>query len=224
MPVTELALIPSATPGFITPELLAVGQNGLLLQSEWAAKHATSTFPPGPPAVRGAAIYQQREDDGIILLTAHWDSPAQHAECIASEENQEAMAAIVPHILPSEIKISHVAGVYMLDQETLDMGLLSVVKIGVRDDMGENGRARIEKLWGRMGGLLAARAGLEHKAGWRIETDLELEGREEFIVVGAWRDEEVLKELTEGGLGQAWDMGWRDDVLDMDIKTYRRIA
>ncbi|KAI2642900.1 hypothetical protein GGS21DRAFT_197578 [Xylaria nigripes] len=222
MPVTELAWIPSATPGSISEKLLTACWKGITAQSEWVAKHARSTLPSGPPAVRGAALYQQREDTGVMLVTAHWDSPAQHAECIASHENKQAMAAMAPHVLRSEISILHVEGVHMLGEKTLDTGILSIARIGID----ETKRVQIEALWDRVKELLCTGAECEHLGGWRIEDDLDIDGRDEFIIVGAWRDEDALRRFTDGDIGLAWDKTWRDFARDVriDVKTYRRIA
>ncbi|KAI0879583.1 hypothetical protein GGS24DRAFT_3481 [Hypoxylon argillaceum] len=219
MPVTELAWIPSATPGSIPPALVEAGRKGMEAQSEWAARHAPATLPSGAPAARGAALYQQREDGGVALVTAHWDSAAQHRACVASEGNRRAMEAIAPHARAAAITFFHVEGAWMLPPETLAAGLLSVVRIGVE------GRGQVEEIWEQARGMLERRAGLAHMAGWRIEREQGWEeGREEFVVVGAWRDEGALDGFKDGRENQGWDEVWKGRVLDMDIKTYGRIA
>ncbi|KAI3336474.1 hypothetical protein HD806DRAFT_7250 [Xylariaceae sp. AK1471] len=221
MPVTELAWIPSATPGSVPPELIEAGRKGMEAQSEWAAKHASSTLPSGPPAVRGAFLFQQREDQGVVLVTAHWDSPAQHAECIASEENQRAMAAIASLAISSEVKFFHVEGVQMFS--TINERLLSVLRIGVGP--GPEKKELVERIWIESGKrLLGVAAGFEHVGGWRIEKEGD---REEFVVVGAWRDEGALDRFVQGIWDgkSVWDEAWRDvQVLEMDVKTYHCIA
>ncbi|KAI0110480.1 hypothetical protein GGR51DRAFT_547706 [Nemania sp. FL0031] len=224
MPVTELAWIPSATPGSIPPAFVEAGRKGMEAQSEWAAHHASATLPTGgPPSARGAALYQQREDRGLALVTAHWESAAQHAACIGSEENRRAMEAIVPLAVPGEIRFFHVEGVRMFSGETLEAGLLSVVRIGVEGE-GEGKREGVEKVWDHARRELAALAGFEHMAGWRIEKELGREdSREEFVVVGAWRDEDALSRFAEGG-GEGWKDVWKGVMLDMDVKSYIRMA
>ncbi|KAI1353127.1 hypothetical protein F5Y01DRAFT_277913 [Xylaria sp. FL0043] len=220
MPVTELAFIPSATPGTIPPAFLRASWEGIEAQNNWAAANASSTLPSGPPAVRGAAIYQQREDRGIMLITAHWDSPAQHAECIASEENRGAMRALAPHSVASEIKFFHVDGVQLFGGETLDAGLLSMLRVSV-----EGKREEVERIWkdGDDGvrRLLFRSSGLEHIGGWRIEKEKGKEDRDEFVVVGAWRDEDALSRFTEG---KQWDQMWKGVVLETSFTTYSRLA
>jgi heme-degrading monooxygenase HmoA len=151
-----------------------------------------------------------------MLVTAHWDSPAQHAECIASEANQRAMAAIGSLAVPSLIKVFHVEDVQMFS--TVNEGPLSVLRIGV--EPGRETKELVERIWNDgVKGLLSGAAGYEHTAGWRIEK--EGEGREEFVVVGAWRDEDSLQRF----LDESWDKAWREvRVLAMDAKSYRRIA
>ncbi|KAF2966870.1 hypothetical protein GQX73_g6700 [Xylaria multiplex] len=221
MPVTELAWIPSATPGSIPPAFLEAGQKGMEAQSEWAAAYASSTLPSGPPAARGAALYQQHEDRGIVLVTAHWDSPAQHAECIAGKENQQAMAAIAPHAIVSDVKFFHVEGVQMFNKETLDAGLLSILRISVGMEGGK--REQVEKIWSEVKDLLVTSAGFEHTGGWKAEKD---QG-DEFVVVGAWRREDALSRFAGGEEwenARAWDEMWKGVVLGIDVKAYSRIA
>ncbi|KAI1822667.1 hypothetical protein F4861DRAFT_550565 [Xylaria intraflava] len=223
MPVTELAWIRSATPGSVPPALITAAREGMEAQSLWAETYAVATLPPGPPAVRGAALFRQLEDAGVMLITAHWDSKAQHAECIASRENREAMAAVVPLIAPEGgVVIRHVDGVSMFGADTLGAGFLSIVRIGARVGSEGDARGRVEGVWGRVTGLLSEASGFEHSAGWRVEKS-EVEGREEFVVVGGWRDEEALKGFTGGEVRRAWDEAWRDVVMDVEVTTYRRI-
>lgn len=164
----------------------------------------------------------------MALVTAHWDSAAQHVECIGSEENRRAMRAMAPHALAGGIRFFHVEGVWMFGEETLEGGLLSVVRIGVEG--GEGQRARVEGIWERAKGLVGGCAGVEHVAGWRVEKKVGREGRDEFVVVGAWRDGDALRRFVNGmGKGRewdnavAWDEVWGDVVLEMDVKTYTRL-
>ncbi|RYC62968.1 hypothetical protein CHU98_g3262 [Xylaria longipes] len=221
MPVTELAWIPSVTPGSIPPAYIEAGRKGIEAQNEWVAKNAYATLPLGPPAVRGAALYQQRENRGIGLVTAHWDSPAQHYECIASEENVQSMKEIAAHVVTADIKFCHVEGVRMFSMGTLDAGLLTIIRIAVE----EGRRGKIESIWnGNTKNILGAAAGFEHTAGWRIEKEQGKEGKEnkdEFVVVGAWRDEDTLSRFTKGN--PAWDGAWKDVALEIDVKSYTRV-
>ncbi|KAI0512666.1 hypothetical protein F5B22DRAFT_614790 [Xylaria bambusicola] len=216
MPVTELAWIPSNIPGTISPEFLNALREGMEAQGDWAAANASSTLPPGPPANRGAALYQQREDPGMVLITAHWDSKEQHLECIVSEENQQGLRAVADHSVVTEIKVFHVDGVQMFGKETLDAGRLSILRVGVK----EGNREKLEKIWNEDAkNLVSSRAGFEHTGGWRIEKD---QGEENvFAVVGSWRDEEALSRFAAG---KEWEEMWKGAALKTDITTYSRIA
>ncbi|KAI1180185.1 hypothetical protein F4777DRAFT_531269 [Nemania sp. FL0916] len=221
MPVTELAWIPAATPDSV-PALLGCCRNGIEAQNEWAANHASSTLPPGPPSVRGAALYQQREDPTIALITAHWVSPEQHASCVASEENKAAIAALAPCARLDGINYFHVDGVQMFLPDTLSSPLLSILKIRVEDGK----RDEVERIWEERGKeLVMTAAGIKHTAGWRIEKELGSEEEDEFLVVGAWRDEDALmgfvKSEWEGS--ETWEGMWKGVVLGTDLTTYTRV-
>ncbi|KAI0858947.1 hypothetical protein F4860DRAFT_484665 [Xylaria cubensis] len=222
MPVTELAWIPSGAPGPIQSALIEACRGGIEAQNGWVAKHASSTLPLGPPAVRGAAMYQQREDRSIGLLTAHWDSPAQHRDCIASQENMQAMREIAAHSVAADIKFCHIEGVWMFPVERLEAaGPLSILRISVAE--GKKKREQVEKIWnGSAKSLLRdAAAGHEHTAGWRMEREKGKEDRDEFVVVGVWPDEGALSRFTQEN--PAWDEAWESVALEIDVKTYGRI-
>ncbi|KAI0440493.1 hypothetical protein F4803DRAFT_527183 [Xylaria telfairii] len=219
MPVSELAWLPSATPGSLPPAYVKACREGIESQNEWVAKHASSTLPLGPPTVRGAALYQQREDRGIGLITAHWDSPAQHLDCIASAENLQAMKEIASHTVATDIKFFHIEGALVFSVETLDAGLLSVLRIAVA----EGKREKAENVWdGNVKSLLRSAAGFDHTAGWRIEKEQGKEDRDEFVVVGAWSDEDALNRFANGN--SAWDEAWKDVALEIDTKSYTRVV
>ena len=108
----------------------------------------------------------------------------------------------------------------MLGKETLDTGLLSVLRVGVGD--GEGGRAELEKIWKEVvKDMVFSRAGLEHVGGWRIEKDQGKENRDEFVVVGAWRDQDALSCFAGG---KEWEEVWEGVALEMNISTYSRIG
>ncbi|KAI0194163.1 hypothetical protein F4808DRAFT_352738 [Astrocystis sublimbata] len=223
MPVTELAWVPSRTLLSITPEYIEAGRRAIDFQNMWVAKHASSTLPVGPPAVRGAALFQQREDAGIGLLTAHWDSVAQHMTAIMSGENLAALETMSKHADIKTVKHFHVDAGSMLSQETLDAGLLSIVRITVEGQ--ENGKEKVENVWREKAkeGLEEV-AGMGHGAGWRVEKEKEKgkEEMEEFVVVGAWKSEDELASFMQGN--QAWKEAWLAVALEVDVKSYRRLA
>ena len=93
MTVTELAFLPSATPGEVPAAYLREGTAAIEAQDQWCAENfppatatTTTTDPEGEKphwhrSRRGAALYQQREDAGAVLVTAHWASVEQHFPC-----------------------------------------------------------------------------------------------------------------------------------------------
>ncbi|KAI0969386.1 hypothetical protein F4678DRAFT_463647 [Xylaria arbuscula] len=219
MPVTELAFIPSATPGSIPHAFLKAAWEGIEAQNDWVAANAAWTLPSGAPAVRGAAIFQQCENKGTMLITAHWDSPAQHARCIASEENQGAIRAIASHAIASEIRFFHVDGVWLFGQKTLEAGqhLLSVLRVTVE----EGKRGEIEQLWKyQVKPMLSASARFEHVGGWRVEKEPGKEDRDQFVAVGAWIDEDALVLF----LRDTYRGMWRVGALEKSFTTYSRLA
>jgi hypothetical protein len=161
------------------------------------------------------------------MITAHWDSVAQHEECIASELNRAAMGAILAHIIPSELKLTHVDGVQMFPASTLEAGRLSVATLRVKG--GAESKTKVEENWATQAKkLLTDAASLDHIAGWRVEKD-ETPGKESgevFVVVGAWKNESALMSFVNGTWehARAWDDAWKDVVLETNIETYDRVA
>ncbi|KAJ2987557.1 hypothetical protein NUW58_g4442 [Xylaria curta] len=132
------------------------------------------------------------------------------------------MAAIASHAIVSEVKFFHIEGVQMFGKETLEAGLLSVLRIGgVGVDEGK--RAQVEKIWEQARNSLSESAGFGHTGGWRIEKDQGREDRDEFVVVGAWRDQDALSRFADDNAG-TWGEVWRDIMLDIEVKAYSRIA
>ncbi|KAH9884450.1 hypothetical protein F4778DRAFT_763116 [Xylariomycetidae sp. FL2044] len=107
MPVTELALLPTTTPNFVSAAYLEAVAAGIDYQNTWCATHAPSLSASGGNGnsneARGAAIWQplgeeEKEGEGMghrVLISAHWDSVEQHERCIASEGNQEVMRRVL---------------------------------------------------------------------------------------------------------------------------------
>lgn len=160
-----------------------------------------------------------------MLITAHWDSAAQHLACVASEENTAAMGAIAPFVVVRGVRFFHVDGVQAFDADTLGAGLLSVVRIGVEPAEGKRGV--VERVWEeRAKGEIAAVSGFAHKAGWRVEKEV-VEGgeeRDEFVVVGAWADERALGRFVGDNGKGVWGQAWEGVVLDVRVETFSRIA
>ncbi|KAI0603192.1 hypothetical protein F4775DRAFT_598309 [Biscogniauxia sp. FL1348] len=231
MPVTELAFLPSATPGEVPAALLREGTAALEAQDQWWAENCTPITPTTTTITapsnstgetkqkphreqRGAAFYQQREDGGdggVVLVTAHWASVNQHRAWIASAANRDAMARLAPLLgkgKGKEVRLFHVRDAQMFTPETLGAAVVSVARARVSDvRVFEEGR-------GKSG------AGV---GGWRIEKGEEGE-EEEYVLVQGWESEEEADRWAEGGGGFAERFGaLMDVVVKVDVKTYRRI-
>lgn len=184
---------------------------------QWTEAHAP-TLPVGEPSARGAALYQQLEDKTITLVTAHWESVAQHHEWIGSAENQTAMADLGPMIDPSRVEFFHVEGVEMFPADTIEHGLLTVLRIGVSGEEKE----RLEGIWKEARELLQSAAGCEFRAGWKIEKG----DRDEFVVVGAWKQKVALVDFMNGRWAgkEEWDRKWNEAGAMVDVKNYEKLV
>jgi len=94
MTVTEFALLQFNEP--LTEELKELLDYCQTVQDTWVLRQQ-----PGLPPTRvdrGTAILQQVEDPSVILIAAQWDSQQAHLDWIASPENQNVMAKLMPHI------------------------------------------------------------------------------------------------------------------------------
>ncbi|KAI1268244.1 hypothetical protein F5Y18DRAFT_374389 [Xylariaceae sp. FL1019] len=221
MTVTELAWIPTNTPGAVRPEYIEAGRKAIDVQSEWTKAHAP-TLPAGPRAARGAALYQQVEDRSITLVTAHWASVAQHHEWIGSSENSAAMGNLGPMIDPSRVEFFHLEGVEMFPVDTIEQRLLTVLRILVQDDKKE----KVERTWTEVRGSLEMVAGSEHRSGWRIERQKDDDKMEEFVIIGAWKEQAALTEFQNGKWNgrEEWDKKWSEMGVVVDVKCYERLV
>ncbi|KAI1812694.1 hypothetical protein GGS20DRAFT_556812 [Poronia punctata] len=169
-------------------------------------------------------VYQQQQNKRVMLITAHWTSPAQHKECIASDLNQKAMAAMTDLIVLSEMRFFHVDGVYMFSSKTLDAGLVSIARLRVVGSDDDDNKARVEDIWHKRAKMLLPEG---HVAGWRIERDEEGgRRREEYVVVGPWEEESAMTRFADGTWdgAEVWDGLWMGVLLDWEVTTYRRLA
>ncbi|EFQ29722.1 hypothetical protein CGRA01v4_03791 [Colletotrichum graminicola] len=94
MTVTEFALLQLKEP--LTEEFKELLDYCQTVQDTWVLRQQ-----PGLPPTRidrGTAILQQVEDPSVILIAAQWDSLQAHLEWLASPENQNVMAKLMPRI------------------------------------------------------------------------------------------------------------------------------
>ncbi|KAI0166031.1 hypothetical protein GGR57DRAFT_2840 [Xylariaceae sp. FL1272] len=221
MAVTELAWIPTNTPGVVPQAFIEAGRKAIDVQSEWTKAHAP-TLPIGTPAARGAALYQQLEDRSITLVTAHWESVAQHHEWIGSDENKDAMGGLGSMIDPSRVEFFHVQGVEMFPVHTIEGDLLTVIRILIKDEEKE----KVERTWTETRKLLESVAGSEYRGGWRIERQKGEGSKEEFVIVGAWKQRPAFTEFRNGSWNgsEEWDRKWGEAGVVVDVKCYERLV
>ncbi|KAI1330511.1 hypothetical protein F5Y16DRAFT_363364 [Xylariaceae sp. FL0255] len=216
MPVTELAWIPSSTPGVIAQEFIDIGPSILVTQGNWLEANAGETGPRGPAETRGAAYYRQLEDRGVALITCHWHTVAQHYQWIQSDENKSALAGIAPFLDMASVKLFHVDDVEAFPAETLALPFLSVVRLKVEGESESTKRAEVQKKWKSVKDLLEHEAGSTHRAGWMIEKEM-VDGKEidQYVIVGAWKDGEALKSFIDGTWknAEAWKAAWKTGGL-----------
>ncbi|KAI1496725.1 hypothetical protein F5X99DRAFT_399474 [Biscogniauxia marginata] len=236
MPVTELAFLPSRTPGEVSAPLLSEGTAALEAQDRWCEENFTAGGEGGRAGgkprwrreSRGAALFRPRGGDrGVVLVTAHWDSPEQHHAWIASDANQEGMGRLLPLVRAEDVVFFHVGGVEMfpdVDGEgkaTLGAPVVSVTRVRVRDADKQAFEEGFERdRGGKFDGLAAP---YRHRGGWRIER--EGEGEEEFVLVGGWESGEKAEAWAEGDgetFGACFE-ALRPLVVEVDVQTYERI-
>ncbi|KAI1376843.1 hypothetical protein F4677DRAFT_75931 [Hypoxylon crocopeplum] len=222
MPVTELSLIASSVPGEVPPALRELGQAGIVLQGEWCAANA-----PWLTQDRGAALFQQVEDPGIMAITAHWDSLQQHHTCIASPANQRAVADWVPHINVEAMKPGHIDGLHLFpasedDDEGLIPALTAPILAVITWDVPQKDKLLFEEAMDKVKGLWdAATIPYRHRGGWKIEKDRDIE---QFVVVGGLDSLEKSKELSNGEAWNEYSRVVSPFILRVETKHYKRIA
>ncbi|KAI1384783.1 uncharacterized protein F4822DRAFT_416247 [Hypoxylon trugodes] len=223
MPVTEASILPSTKPGEIPKVLLDLGISGITLQGEWCATHA-----PWLTKDRGAALFQQIEDPGVALITAHWDSVEQHHECVASPANQKLNIELVPHIDVTKMKPGHLDGSYLFPAAEDGEGLVSAVKAPVlsvmrwavaRENKDQFGEA-LSKVKGTLDTLTTP---YRHRGGWKIEKDGG-ENIEQYFIIGGLENEEKGASITEAEGYDGYYKALSSLALGAETKHYKRIA
>lgn len=134
-------------------------------------------------------VFQQVENAGRLLLTAHWDSPEQHKQWIDSDVNKDIMPRFAEFLDMSKLLFYHVDGVAPFSCRS------SAGSHAFVPDMVIVSRYFVPKARKRAFGAameeLLSREGQDGKpvaaCGWRIEKDeaMERDGIEELNVVVA---------------------------------------
>ncbi|KAI0022119.1 hypothetical protein F4780DRAFT_735648 [Xylariomycetidae sp. FL0641] len=213
MPVTELAFLPTNTPGAVPPALHALGRTALAAQDAWCAAHAGPAYAVPAPQ-RGAAVWQQREDGGTALVTAHWASAAQHRAWVASDANRAAWPPMAPFLRGEDVVLFHVAEAELLPETTVRGG--KVVVVG-RCRMRAERRPAFEAVLRGNGPAGGA------EGGWRIEKE---DGTEEYVFVKGCESEEEAAAFVEGE-GEGVEMlleALRGAAEEVEVRSYTRIV
>ncbi len=222
MTVTEIAILHS-TSGGLGDELKKNLLDAQPIQDDWYAK----TFPGsacGPPA-RGSGMYQQIEDPAKILLTARWESVAQHWQWIATDVNKEVFGEIGKHVAmegDNKFVLLHldadIFGAPVADGQTrlLDSAVLSVGRLFIDADKKAAFQKEFDDVIHILKEFVAPRI---VQAGWRA--DKEAEHKEEFVMVVGWDSvDQHMSFATSPGFAKY--AGIRHFVSGQDIKHYRR--
>jgi hypothetical protein len=211
MPVTELAFFPT-TSGTVSPALLEATAKAFQIQDEWCASNL-----PSPPSVvpmaggleaRGVAYFQQVEDPSVTMLTAHWDSVAQHMAWIGTEANKSLFPLLDGHLAWDKMRFFHIDGVSVFQREVMESEIVTIARYGVG---GLEKKAAVTKALEELRPFGAY-------GGWRIEKDEGRQDWDEFVVVhGRARDAAGDKQLEE-----LQEM-LRKMSQDCVVETYRRV-
>ncbi|KAI1454040.1 hypothetical protein F4805DRAFT_477862 [Annulohypoxylon moriforme] len=197
MAVTEIALMASSAPGEIPEALRNLGVAGIALQGEWCAKDAPWLIPD-----RGAALFQQVEDPGMLLITAHWDSVDQHHAVLVTPENQELLVDLPPLVNAAIIRPGHVDGGHMFpksEDEGFAPALTAPALVGVLDEFVKPYR---------------------HRGGWKIEK-ADGEDIEQYFIAGGLDN---VKKSAAFAHAEGYDQSLSPLALNVETKHYKRIG
>jgi heme-degrading monooxygenase HmoA len=187
MTVTEFAFLPTRE-GIPTSVVTDITRKALEIQDAWCADNVPH-MPLGARA-RGALFLQQIEDPSVMLLTAHWDSVAQHHDWIASEPNKGALGMLSGNLALDRVVFFHVdkTASFAASKEagkisTLESPIISVTRILVAKANKTEFEQTFETSRPEYDLLVSP---FEHHAGWRVEKEPGWEDLDEFVIVGGW--------------------------------------
>ncbi|XDG01390.1 hypothetical protein ABKA04_001005 [Annulohypoxylon sp. FPYF3050] len=222
MTVTEISILPTTTPGEITAELRKIGVDGIAFQGEWCAKNAPWLIPD-----RGAALFQQVEEPGVALVSAHWDSVDQHHAVLATDENQKISVDLAPHLDLAKMRPGHIDGVKMLPKDegegfvsSLDAPVLVVTIWTMRSE----NKTRFEEALGKVKGVLDEFVKpYRHRGGWKIEKadgeDIEL-----YFILGGSDSVEKSATFIQAEGYDRYNQALSPLALSVETKHYKRIG
>ncbi|KAK7927741.1 hypothetical protein PG985_004739 [Apiospora marii] len=198
MPVTELAhlpLLPSSTstsggvPQGPTPALLATAREVLNIQDAWCAENLPGDSKKPP---QGVGLFSRVDDPSMLLLTAHWDSTAQHGEWIQSQANRDVLEKLTPHLDMSRVSLFHVDGLEAFTGPDTkaegEMAVLSAAYVSVsRFVVAADHKASFERAMTEVGHIQQDFVSpFVHRGGWRIEKQEGSEDKDECVLIGGW--------------------------------------
>lgn len=239
MPVTELArlpLLPSSStstsegvPQGPTPALLATVREVLSIQDAWCAENLPSNSKKPP---QGVGLFRQVDDPSTLLLTAHWDSAAQHGEWIQSQANRDVLEKLTPHVDIPRVSLFHVDGLEAFtagpetdanaegEKAVLSAEYVSVSRFVVAADQ----RAGFERAWAEVGHIRQDFVSpFVHRGGWRIEKQEGSEDKDEFVLIGGWDSLAKHAEFAESGGYEEYDKNMKGAVLACNTEFYQRV-
>ncbi|KAI0138593.1 hypothetical protein F4776DRAFT_60690 [Hypoxylon sp. NC0597] len=223
MPVTELSLLSSSTPGEIPQAYRDLVVEAIGIQGKWCANYA-----PWLIKDRGAALFQQLKEKGILLIAAHWDSIDQHHACIESPANQKILGEVASYMDMAVVKPGHIEGLYMLPNSE-DEGVIPALEAPVLSvtvwTVSRENKTQFEEAMGKVKGILdGLTTPYRHRGGWKIEKDQGKEDIEQYYVVGGIESiEKYLEDVKTGGYDE-YIQALLSLGLDTDTKRYKRIA
>ncbi|KAI2623963.1 hypothetical protein GGS26DRAFT_215635 [Hypomontagnella submonticulosa] len=224
MPITEAALLLSNISGEVPPALRDLGVAAIAIQGEWCRINA-----PWLTEDRGTALFQELENPGIILITAHWDSIEQHHACIASPENQKIIVDLVPHLDAAAVKPRHIDRLHVFPASESEEGLIPALKapilsVTIWAVWSKNKTVFEQALAQVKGGLDAATMPYRHRGGWMIEKDEDKPNVEHFVMVGGLESSDQNAALAKTkALGEHYQ-ALSSLTLEVETKHYKRIA
>ncbi|KAI1213744.1 uncharacterized protein F4807DRAFT_456291 [Annulohypoxylon truncatum] len=222
MTVTEISFLPSSTPGEVTETLRDIAVAAIAYQGEWCATNA-----PWLAQDRGEALFQQVEDPGVVLITAHWDSIDQHHAVLATPRNQKILVDAEPHLHAATVRPGHIDGVKLFpksEEEGFIPALEAPVLVVTIWSVHRENKTRFEEALGKVKGVLDGFAmPYRHRGGWKIEKD-EGEDIEQYFIAGGLDSVEKSAAFAQVEGYNKYDQTLSPLVLNIETKHYKRIG
>jgi hypothetical protein len=163
--------------------------------------------------IRSIIVFQQIGNPEVLLLTAHWESVAQHMEWIGSSVNQDAMPRLEEHIDMSKLLFFHVDGLAAFGPEILQASVVAVSRYFVPRYQKQSVDKAIRGMMSRDDAHSVG------KSGWRIEKDqaMERDEVEEHVIVSGADSVEHLKDIEAKSFKAVFS------GCGEDIRYYKRV-